>query len=115
MGTLTCSYAAILFKFEGIWKETLESYGGLLKSAAEHLAVMIAIGFDLEPSHFKDAGRYGPHLLAPTATDLERFGKKDSIWAGFHTDLNALSIHGQSRSVSPVSTPVMQVGATLMV
>lgn len=38
-----------------------------------------------------------PHLLAPTASDLVKYGKKDTILAGFHTDLNFLTIHGRSR------------------
>jgi len=37
------------------------------------------------------------HLLAPTASDLVKYGKKDTILAGFHTDLNFLTIHGRSR------------------
>ena len=40
---------------------------------------------------------FRPHLLAPTASDLRRYGKKDTILAGFHTDLNFLTIHGRSR------------------
>jgi hypothetical protein len=38
-----------------------------------------------------------PHLLAPTASDLVKYHKKDTILAGFHTDLNFLTIHGRSR------------------
>lgn len=38
-----------------------------------------------------------PHLLAPTASDLQKYGSKDTILAGFHTDLNFLTIHGRSR------------------
>jgi isopenicillin N synthase-like dioxygenase len=38
-----------------------------------------------------------PHLLAPTASDLAKYGEKDTILAGFHTDLNFLTIHGRSR------------------
>jgi len=38
-----------------------------------------------------------PHLLAPTASDLVKYGTKDTILAGFHTDLNFLTIHGRSR------------------
>jgi isopenicillin N synthase-like dioxygenase len=38
-----------------------------------------------------------PHLLAPTASDLIKYNKKDTILAGFHTDLNFLTIHGRSR------------------
>lgn len=40
---------------------------------------------------------HSPHLLAPTASDLEKYGQKDTILAGFHTDLNFLTIHGRSR------------------
>jgi isopenicillin N synthase-like dioxygenase len=41
--------------------------------------------------------RRSPHLLAPTASDLVKYGKKDTILAGFHSDLNFLTIHGRSR------------------
>ena len=40
---------------------------------------------------------HSPHLLAPTASDLVKYHKKDTILAGFHTDLNFLTIHGRSR------------------
>jgi hypothetical protein len=40
---------------------------------------------------------FSPHLLAPTASDLEKYGTKNTILAGFHTDLNFLTIHGRSR------------------
>ncbi|KAI5463958.1 hypothetical protein BGZ63DRAFT_140394 [Mariannaea sp. PMI_226] len=61
------------------------------------LAEMVAVGLGLPAQYFSDAGRYGPHLLAPTASDLEKYGDKDTILAGFHTDLNFLTIHGRSR------------------
>lgn len=38
-----------------------------------------------------------PHRLAPTASDLVKYGHKNQILAGFHTDLNFLTIHGRSR------------------
>lgn len=38
-----------------------------------------------------------PHILAPTASDLSKYGSKNTILAGFHTDLNFLTIHGRSR------------------
>jgi isopenicillin N synthase-like dioxygenase len=37
------------------------------------------------------------HLLGPTASDLTKYSEKDTILAGFHTDLNCLTIHGRSR------------------
>ena len=82
----------------------------------ENLAEMAAVGLGLPRETFKEAGRYGcvqpllalpfesrssstssPHLLAPTASDLKKYGEKDTILAGFHTDLNFLTIHGRSR------------------
>ncbi|CDZ97746.1 Isopenicillin N synthase-like [Phaffia rhodozyma] len=83
--------------FEDIWIDKCEAYGSLLKSAVEGLAEMSAIGFGLDKSIFLDAGKYGPHLLAPTATDLVKYGQLGAIFAGFHTDLNFLTIHGPSR------------------
>jgi isopenicillin N synthase-like dioxygenase len=38
-----------------------------------------------------------PHILAPTASDLVKYGTKHTILAGFHSDLNFLTIHGRSR------------------
>lgn len=61
------------------------------------LAEMAATGLGLSEKTFSDAGRYGPHILAPTASDLRKYGQKDTILAGFHTDLNFLTIHGRSR------------------
>ena len=75
---------------------------------------MVAIGLGIPGETFRLAGQYGfvlvsiphsfslnsrhsPHLLAPTASDLVKYGKKDTILAGFHSDLNFLTIHGRSR------------------
>lgn len=58
---------------------------------------MVSIGLGLPSETFRDAGKYGPHILAPTASDLVKYGQKDQILAGFHTDLNFLTIHGKSR------------------
>jgi len=79
------------------WAPTMEKWGSAMKSAVEGLAQMAAVGLGLPPETFTDAGKYGPHLLAPTASDLVRYNKKDTILAGFHTDLNFLTIHGRSR------------------
>ncbi|KAG6901815.1 hypothetical protein C0995_007614 [Termitomyces sp. Mi166 len=79
------------------WTPIMQLWGNSMKSAVANLAEMIALGLGLPSKTFRDAGRYGPHLLAPTASDLVRYGKKDTILAGFHTDLNFLTIHGRSR------------------
>ncbi|KAI2470779.1 Clavaminate synthase-like protein [Annulohypoxylon bovei var. microspora] len=79
------------------WTPIMETWGKSMKSAVSGLAEMAAVGMGLPAETFADAGRYGPHLLAPTASDLQKYGAKDTILAGFHTDLNFLTIHGRSR------------------
>ncbi|KIO08583.1 hypothetical protein M404DRAFT_134307 [Pisolithus tinctorius Marx 270] len=83
--------------FSDIWQSVMEKWGKSMKDAVENVAEMVALGLGLPRQTFKDAGKYGPHLLAPTASDLVKYGKKDTILAGFHTDLNCLTIHGRSR------------------
>ncbi|KAG2022943.1 hypothetical protein CC2G_000655 [Coprinopsis cinerea AmutBmut pab1-1] len=79
------------------WTPTMEKWGNAMKNAVADLTEMVALGLGLPALTFRDKGRYGPHLLAPTASDLRKHGKKDAILAGFHTDLNFLTIHGRSR------------------
>ncbi|KAH9065824.1 Clavaminate synthase-like protein [Lactarius vividus] len=85
------------------WAPIMEKWGSAMKSAhpaglsVEGLAQMTAVGLGLPQETFTDAGKYGPHLLAPTASDLVKYKEKDTILAGFHTDLNFLTIHGRSR------------------
>ncbi|KAI5121315.1 hypothetical protein M0805_003782 [Coniferiporia weirii] len=79
------------------WVPTMEKWGNSMKDAVQGIAEMIAVGLELPRETFLDASRYGPHLLAPTASDLDKYGRKDVILAGFHTDLNFLTIHGRSR------------------
>ncbi|KAJ4485829.1 hypothetical protein J3R30DRAFT_3697221 [Lentinula aciculospora] len=79
------------------WTPIMENWGESMKQAVENLTDMACIGLGLSFDTFRDAGRYGPHLLAPTASDLVKYGQKDTILAGFHTDLNFLTIHGRSR------------------
>ncbi|KAI0551110.1 Clavaminate synthase-like protein [Xylaria curta] len=79
------------------WTPVMTTWGQSMKSAVTGLAEMAAVGMGLPAETFRDAGRYGPHLLAPTASDLKKYGEKDTILAGFHSDLNFLTIHGRSR------------------
>ena len=59
-------------------------------------AEMAAIGMGLEKSTFTSRMIKGPHLLAPTASDLNKY-KIGTAFAGFHYDLNFITIHGKSR------------------
>ncbi|GKT87351.1 isopenicillin N synthase and related dioxygenase [Colletotrichum tofieldiae] len=79
------------------WPPAMNKWGTSMKQAVTGLAEMAAFGLGLPADTFSNAAKYGPHLLAPTASDLVKYGKQDTILAGFHTDLNFLTIHGRSR------------------
>ncbi|KAI7743135.1 hypothetical protein M8C21_010033 [Ambrosia artemisiifolia] len=79
------------------WKETMDSWGSKMVSAIEVVAEMAAIGFGLPNDAFTSLMKQGPHLLAPTGSDLKRHGKEGTVFAGYHYDLNFLTIHGRSR------------------
>ncbi|XP_022733777.1 uncharacterized protein LOC111287459 isoform X1 [Durio zibethinus] len=79
------------------WKETMDSWGYKMISAIEAVAEMAAIGFGLPKDAFTSLMKQGPHLLAPTGSDLRRYGQEGTVFAGYHYDLNFLTIHGRSR------------------
>ncbi|XAR54337.1 Flavonol synthase [Bertholletia excelsa] len=79
------------------WKDTMDSWGYKMISAIEAVAEMAAIGFDLPKDAFTSLMKQGPHLLAPTGSDLRRHGQEGMVFAGYHYDLNFLTIHGRSR------------------
>ncbi|GAV85689.1 hypothetical protein CFOL_v3_29123 [Cephalotus follicularis] len=79
------------------WREAMDFWGHKLISAVEVVAEMAAIGFGLPKDAFTSLMKQGPHLLAPTGSDLERYGEEGTVLAGYHYDLNFLTIHGRSR------------------
>ncbi|GAA5861411.1 hypothetical protein JCM8547_006121 [Rhodosporidiobolus lusitaniae] len=83
--------------FASTWKDSMEDWGQQIKTAVEGVTEMLAVGLGLERKELLEAAEFGSHLLAPTATDLKKYGKEGEVFAGFHTDLNFLTIHGRSR------------------
>ncbi|OMO69809.1 hypothetical protein CCACVL1_19256 [Corchorus capsularis] len=79
------------------WKETMDSWGYKMITAIEAVAEMAAIGFGLPKDAFTSLMKQGPHLLAPTGSDLRCYGQEGTVFAGYHYDLNFLTIHGRSR------------------
>lgn len=79
------------------WSNTMDTWGSKMTGALFVLAEMASVGFGLEPQTFPDMMKFGPHLLAPTGSDFSKYGTKDTVLAGFHYDLNFLTIHGKSR------------------
>jgi len=79
------------------WGEKMNKWGSLLMAAVTSVSEMLALGFNLPVDTFTSKMKCAPHLLAPTASDFRQFGQSGSILAGFHSDLNAFTIHGRSR------------------
>jgi hypothetical protein len=88
-------YPNVLPKGFPQWESVMNNWGNKLLGANETVAQMAAIGFGLPEMTFVDKMRYAGHLLAPTGSDLGKF-KAGEIFAGFHYDLNFLTIHGKS-------------------
>lgn len=57
----------------------------------------LALGLDLERDRITKMMDGGVQLLAPTGSDLAKYNQKDDILAGFHYDLNYITIHGKSK------------------
>lgn len=79
------------------WQPVMDGWGARMLEAARCVAGLMALGFGLPPSSIVDAMAQGPHLLAPTGSDLAAHSDLGTVFAGYHYDLNLLTIHGKSR------------------
>jgi isopenicillin N synthase-like dioxygenase len=79
------------------WSHVMDLWGKLMLTAVSTVAAMVAVGLDLPRDTFTKRMEYGPHLLAPTGSNLNKYSDLGTIFAGYHTDLNFLTIHGKSR------------------
>lgn len=61
-------------KFASTWEASMEDWGLHIKSAVEGVASMLGAGLGVGDA-LLEAGMYGPHLLAPTATNLAKYGR----------------------------------------
>lgn len=77
------------------WGKVMDTWGKKMLEATEEASKMIALGFGLPQETFYEKMKYGAHLLAPTGSDLGKFGP-GTVFAGVHYDFNFLTIHGKS-------------------
>lgn len=78
------------------WEEQMDKWGFMMVNSIFVTAEMAAIGMGLPKDTFTSKMHQGAHLLAPTASDLTKFDV-GTAFAGFHYDLNFITIHGKSR------------------
>jgi isopenicillin N synthase-like dioxygenase len=79
------------------WAETMNGWGEKILATVKTVSEMAAVGFKLPADMFTSKMNYAPHLLAPTGSNLRTWGKLGTVFAGYHYDLNFLTIHGKSR------------------
>ncbi|CAK0743882.1 hypothetical protein CVIRNUC_001504 [Coccomyxa viridis] len=79
------------------WREVMDGWGEKMLATVSTVAEAVAMGLGLDKNAFSSRMRMGPHLLAPTGVDVDRFSTPGTCYAGYHYDLNFLTIHGKSR------------------
>ena len=72
---------------------TMNTWGEKMLDTIYSVAGMAAIGLDLNKNIFIDLMKNGPHLLAPTGSNFNKYGKKGTVLAGYHYDLNFLTVN----------------------
>lgn len=60
--------------FASTWESSMEDWGTQIKAAVDGVAQMLGVGLGVGVDTIVDAAAFGPHLLAPTATDLVKYG-----------------------------------------
>jgi len=60
----------------------MDRWGNLMKLVCTTVAEMTAIGLGLDATDFTSKATYGPHLLAPTGSDVSKYNEIDTIYAG---------------------------------
>uniref|UniRef100_A0A7S3CMU6 Clavaminate synthase-like protein n=1 Tax=Strombidium rassoulzadegani TaxID=1082188 RepID=A0A7S3CMU6_9SPIT len=78
------------------WEPQMDKWGTQMIDACFLAAEMAAVGMGLDKDTFTQRMKGGPHLLAPTASDLIKY-PVGTAFASFHYDLNFITIHGKSR------------------
>jgi isopenicillin N synthase-like dioxygenase len=76
------------------WEATMNMWGGYMIDTCLLAAEMITQGLGLKEP-LVDKIKNAAHLLAPTGSDLKK-NKVGDVFAGFHYDLNFITIHGKS-------------------
>ena len=67
-------------------------------AALDAVAKGTAIGLGMSsPDAISSLLKEGPHLLAPTGSDLGKHSTPGTVLAGCHADLNLLTVHGRGR------------------
>lgn len=79
------------------WETTMDSWGYAMRNSVFTVSEMISLGYGWERNMLKDRMEGACQLLAPTGSDLSKYNGHKDVLAGFHYDLNFITVHGKSR------------------
>ncbi|RHY36546.1 hypothetical protein DYB34_010179 [Aphanomyces astaci] len=79
------------------WEDVMNMWGNKMLAAIHEIVQMAALGLGLEKDAFSSLMTVAPHLLAPTGSNFSKYNTLNDVLAGYHYDLNLLTIHGKSR------------------
>lgn len=94
--------------FASTWEASMSEWGTQIQGAVEGLSEALAVGLGLDKDTFTEAAKYGSHLLAPTSTDLQKYGRvgESESWAlSLRAQCFLLTTPPPSQSL-PASTPI---------
>lgn len=83
--------------FADTWADVLDAWGAKMVAALDTVAAAASAGLGLAPDTLPGLMSDGPHLLAPTGSDLIAHSAPGTVLAGYHADLNLLTVHGRAR------------------
>ena len=72
------------------WQGTMDAWGAKMLCALEATTELLAVGLGLDRHLLRELMREGPHLLAPTGSNLAQYSQPGTIFAGWHTDVRIL-------------------------
>ncbi|XP_012574284.2 uncharacterized protein [Cicer arietinum] len=75
----------------------MDSWGNKMLDTIITVAEMAAFGFGLPRDGFTSQMHLGPHILASTGSDLNKYNQEGTVIEAYHHDLNLLTIHGSNR------------------
>jgi hypothetical protein len=64
------------------WTSVMDKWGHLMMQSITTVSEMMAVGLGLPNNTFLDMLHQGPHLLAPTGSDLGKYNDLKTIFAG---------------------------------
>ena len=79
------------------WESTMNTWGEKMLDITKDIVDMIEMGLNLEYTTLGKLLNRGPHLLAPTGSNFNKYNKLNTVLAGYHYDISLLTIHGKSR------------------